>query len=340
MPDRRTARSFRWTTALAAVAALAAPAVVVAGPAQAAAPAAAAPAAVEAAAQQAANVWPVLRAGQKGANVSALQHLLNFRGQTLTVDGDFGPTTTAKVKAFQQSQALTDDGVVGADTWSALVTTVQSGSSGSAVRAAQTLLAARGQAVSVDGIFGADTAAKVRAFQQGAGQAVTGVVDTTTWLALLQETALDRVTLARQIRDSAAITLATAHVGGVHAASTARQNIVDTANGLGAATSPWSDVPNQRVFLSTAMLNGLLRLTTTYGYTVSVSELVGGDHSANSRHYVGVALDINVINGSHVGSGAPHAAAMAACRALGATEVLGPGDAGHSTHIHCAWPRP
>ncbi|WP_240361053.1 hypothetical protein [Streptomyces clavuligerus] len=67
---------------------------------------------------------------------------------------------------------------------------------------------------------------------------------------------------------------------------------------------------------------------------------MGGDHSANSRHYVGVALDINVINGSHVGQRRPHAAAMAACRALGRTEVLRPGDAGHSTHIHCAWPRP
>jgi hypothetical protein len=31
---------------------------------------------------------------------------------------------------------------------------------------------------------------------------------------------------------------------------------------------------------------------------------------------------------------------MARCRALGATEVLGPGDQGHDDHIHAAWPRP
>ncbi|WP_327177138.1 hypothetical protein OG599_18890 [Streptomyces sp. NBC_01335] len=30
---------------------------------------------------------------------------------------------------------------------------------------------------------------------------------------------------------------------------------------------------------------------------------------------------------------------MAACRKLGATEVLGPGDAGHARHVHCARPR-
>ena len=34
----------------------------------------------------------------------------------------------------------------------------------------------------------------------------------------------------------------------------------------------------------------------------------------------------------------PHVRAfMSRCRALGAIEVLGPGDAGHATHIHCAW---
>ncbi|MER7046350.1 peptidoglycan-binding domain-containing protein [Streptomyces jumonjinensis] len=340
MPDCRTPRSSRpsrLAAALAAVMALAAT-TAIAAPAQATAPA---PAAVDAAASRAAaDTWPVLRAGQKGVTVTALQHLLVFRGQVLTVDGDFGPTTTAKVKAFQQAQGLSADGVVGVDTWSALITTLQSGASGSAVRAAQALLAARGQVQSVNGAFDAAMVNRVRAFQQAVGRTVNGTVDTTTWSALLDGPVRDRISLARQIRDAAAITLATAHSGGVDAASTARQNIVDTADGKGAATSPWSDVPGQRVFLNAQMLNGLLKLTTDHGYTLSISELVGGDHSANSRHYVGVAVDINYINGTHVGSGAPHAAAMAACTKLGATEVLGPGDAGHSTHIHCGWPRP
>jgi hypothetical protein len=29
---------------------------------------------------------------------------------------------------------------------------------------------------------------------------------------------------------------------------------------------------------------------------------------------------------------------MQRCHALGATQVLGPGDPGHATHVHCAWP--
>ncbi|MGP8299728.1 hypothetical protein ACTPOK_17730 [Streptomyces inhibens] len=87
------------------------------------------------------------------------------------------------------------------------------------------------------------------------------------------------------------------------------------------------------------MLNGLLKLRTQYGYRVSVSEIVGGDHSSRSKHYAGLAFDINYINGRHVGSGAPHRALMSACKKLGAKEVLGPGNAGHSTHVHCGWPR-
>ncbi|WP_406094907.1 hypothetical protein [Streptomyces sp. NBC_01013] len=148
-----------------------------------------------------------------------------------------------------------------------------------------------------------------------------------------------RASLARQILAQKQISLATVHPGGKHAGSTVRQNIVDTANGKGALTSPWGDKPNRRVALDPRMLNGLLKLRTQYGFRLSVSEIVGGDHSSNSRHYAGIAFDINYINGRHVGSGAPHKQVMAACNKLGATEVLGPGNTGHSRHVHCAWPR-
>lgn len=40
----------------------------------------------------------------------------------VTFDGSFGPKTTAGVKAVQKSYKLTEDGVVGPDTWAALVT--------------------------------------------------------------------------------------------------------------------------------------------------------------------------------------------------------------------------
>ncbi|MFE1177057.1 hypothetical protein [Streptomyces sp. NPDC058773] len=149
----------------------------------------------------------------------------------------------------------------------------------------------------------------------------------------------NRAVLAKQILATKGITPATAHVGGRHAGSTARQNLVDTSHGKGALTSPWGDRPNRRVALDARMLNGMLKLRNRYGYRIAVSELVGGDHSSRSRHYAGTAFDLTHINGRHIGRGAPHRNLMAACRKLGATEVLGPGDAGHATHVHCGWPR-
>jgi zinc D-Ala-D-Ala carboxypeptidase len=50
-------------------------------------------------------------------------------------------------------------------------------------------------------------------------------------------------------------------------------------------------------------------------------------------------MDIDEINGVRVNSSNPHyRALMQQCRDLGATQVYGPGDGGHSTHVHCAWP--
>ncbi|MEU9124298.1 hypothetical protein AB0C96_31325 [Streptomyces sp. NPDC048506] len=150
--------------------------------------------------------------------------------------------------------------------------------------------------------------------------------------------AFARPALARQILCTDGIALATRHVSHVHPASSARQNVVDTADGRGALTSYWGDRP-RRVLLDTRMLNGLLKLRTHYHYRIALSEIVGGDHGSRSKHYAGLAVDIDRINGRHVGSGAPHRQLMAACRKLGATEVLGPGYPGHRTHVHCGWPR-
>jgi V8-like Glu-specific endopeptidase len=72
---------------------------------------------------------PILRSGSKGAAVVDLQSRLNaWRLATpgvslapLVMDGDFGPKTHAMVVAFQRKKGLTVDGVVGPQTWGALL---------------------------------------------------------------------------------------------------------------------------------------------------------------------------------------------------------------------------
>lgn len=63
-----------------------------------------------------------LKNGNKGENVKALQILLNGRGYSCgTADGDFGAKTLAAVKKYQKAKKLTQDGIVGAKTWAALL---------------------------------------------------------------------------------------------------------------------------------------------------------------------------------------------------------------------------
>lgn len=64
----------------------------------------------------------VLKNGSKGTNVKALQILLNGKGYNCgTADGDFGAKTFTAVKKFQTNKKLSVDGIVGADTWKALL---------------------------------------------------------------------------------------------------------------------------------------------------------------------------------------------------------------------------
>jgi hypothetical protein len=148
-----------------------------------------------------------------------------------------------------------------------------------------------------------------------------------------------RALLASGILSNANITLATAHVSGVNDNATARKNIEDTANGRAASRSSYGNARGGSVKLDIKLLTGILKLAETYRF--SISELAGGSHSRTSRHYDGVTLDVNVLNGRHVSATHPDVANFKQdCRSLGTTEVLGPGDPGHETHIHCAWPCP
>ena len=129
--------------------------------------------------------WTTVRKGNSGERIKTLQYLLRARGYGLTPDGAFGTGTESAVKSFQTARGLGADGVVGRYTWEALLLNAQNGSSGDAVRAVQSQLAARGYAVTVDGNFGVGTVNAVKAFETSSGLLSDGVVDPDTWAKLV-----------------------------------------------------------------------------------------------------------------------------------------------------------
>jgi peptidoglycan hydrolase-like protein with peptidoglycan-binding domain len=140
--------------------------------------------------------WPVVKSGSNGHPIKTLQYLLRARGQSVAVDGVFGPDTAAAVKAFQTSHGLTADGIVGPVTWAALVVQVKKGSRGDAVRGVQEEFQFRNlsgdpsKGPQIDGIFGPTTDAAARGFQQALSLdipsvAVDGIVGPVTWQALV-----------------------------------------------------------------------------------------------------------------------------------------------------------
>lgn len=63
----------------------------------------------------------VLRQGSSGDAVKILQTGLNGKGYALVGDGIFGPATDRAVRQFQSDNGLAVDGIVGPQTWSALL---------------------------------------------------------------------------------------------------------------------------------------------------------------------------------------------------------------------------
>ena len=61
--------------------------------------------------------------GCMGDGTREIQTALNLCGAdpALHIDGEFGEKTDAAVRAFQRSKGLTTDGIVGRDTWAALI---------------------------------------------------------------------------------------------------------------------------------------------------------------------------------------------------------------------------
>lgn len=132
-------------------------------------------------------VWHSYKQGDTDNNVYAIQYLLRQHGYTnLPVDGTFGSETHAKVKNFQNKNGIEEEGVVGQETWEALIVKVSQGNNSDAVKAVQYLLAKKyGYSLEVDGIFGPLTVEAVKSFQNKQGLTADGVVGPLTWQKLI-----------------------------------------------------------------------------------------------------------------------------------------------------------
>lgn len=129
--------------------------------------------------------WPLVKEGDSQHPVETVQYLLHQRGHPVTIDGIFGPDTTAAVRAFQAGKHLAQDGEVGPLTWADLAYGVSEGANCYAVRGVQEEFQFRKQNLQVDGIFGPKTDAAVRGFQHALGMTVDGTVSNVTWQALV-----------------------------------------------------------------------------------------------------------------------------------------------------------
>lgn len=136
--------------------------------------------------------YPTLRQGNQGNKVRMLQIYLNEYGYNLNVDGIFGGGTLNAVRSFQNNNGLVVDGIVGRNTWRALLNdnlrevALRRGSRSSGVWYLQKLLTSFLYPLgTIDGVFGTQTENAVREFQTENGLTSDGIVGRNTWNALL-----------------------------------------------------------------------------------------------------------------------------------------------------------
>lgn len=139
-----------------------------------------------------------LRQGSSGSAVAELQRALNQAGYSeVKVDGKYGKDTKEAVERYQSMNGLKVDGVAGRKTLTKLLGTaspdnnpendgvMRKGSTGSSVRELQTLLAKYNYPVGkVDGTYGKNTVAAVKAFQENNGLKVDGAAGPKTMAVL------------------------------------------------------------------------------------------------------------------------------------------------------------
>ena len=173
---------------------------------------------------EAQRVYPeVLRLGDTGLNVETVRFYLAFLGYFLPqlppipITDTFDETMLDAVYAFQSAYGLTVDGVVGRNTWNALQNVYEQtlytlpadyqefarevypgrflvlGDTGPEVTLLQTRLnqiAAQNSAiptVTVDGVYGQETARAVRAVQRSLGYSATGAVGPVLWSYIITQ---------------------------------------------------------------------------------------------------------------------------------------------------------
>jgi|GEM_PF-1376253 len=148
------------------------------------------------------EITTVLKLGSRGAEVTELQRRLKKRGfHPGMLDGIFGPAVEAAVKAYQKSEGLLADGIVGPKTLSTLelasgtsqspsMPLLRVGASGDHVERLQKRLSELGfDPGQADGIFGPKTEAALTAFQEEKNLTVDGIAGPKTWAALQLEPA-------------------------------------------------------------------------------------------------------------------------------------------------------
>jgi len=143
---------------------------------------------------------------QYDEQVKQWQQRMQERGWNIADDGIYGSQSAQIARQFQQEKGLGVDGIVGPDTWAATFDTTNnvtnSPSSGSPsldsllkyepgvplkydeqVKQWQQRMSDRGWNITVDGLYGSQSAQISRQFQQEKGLAVDGIVGPDTWAA-------------------------------------------------------------------------------------------------------------------------------------------------------------
>lgn len=128
-----------------------------------------------------------IKRGNRGNAVKSLQQLLNIEpiGQA---DGIFGKLTLAAVKEFQKNNNLKQDGIVGADTWTALgksAPTCSTSKNNNSVYVCSIQVELNME--EVNGKYDSKTKAAVVAYQSANGLSADGICGPITWMALLTD---------------------------------------------------------------------------------------------------------------------------------------------------------